>query len=175
MSGQKPIRMASLKESCESLGLQSVRTYLQSGNVVFCAQQTDPKKVAALLRDRIARDFGHEVEVLVLSEKELNFVADTNPLWPKSDGEEKLYHGTFLTQSIPEGRFRKLKLPVRPGEQAVIAGRVIFLYCPHGYGKTKINNSFFEKALGVSATTRNWRTILALRDLCAEQSSECRR
>ncbi len=43
------------------------------------------------------------------------------------------------------------------------------LYCPHGYGRTKLNNGFFERALGVSATTRNWRTVLALKDLCTRQ------
>ncbi|TAM38706.1 MAG: DUF1697 domain-containing protein, partial [Burkholderiaceae bacterium] len=40
------------------------------------------------------------------------------------------------------------------------------LHCPHGYGKTKLNNSYFERALGVTATTRNWRTVLALQQLC---------
>jgi len=44
---------------------------------------------------------------------------------------------------------------------------VIYLYCPNGYGRTKLNNAFFEKALKVPATTRNWRTVRALQELAA--------
>jgi uncharacterized protein (DUF1697 family) len=44
----------------------------------------------------------------------------------------------------------------------VIVGNVAYLYCPNGYGNTKINNAYFEKALSTRATTRNWRTVLAL-------------
>ena len=174
VSGQKRISMASLIKSCEALGLRGVRTYLQSGNVVFCARQADSGEIAALLSARIAHDFGHEVKALVLSEAELNLVVGANPLWPKLGGDLKLFHGTFISQPISEERFQELELPAQPGEQAVLAGQVIYLYCPHGYGRTKLNNRFFEKTLGVTATTRNWRTIMALRDMCAEQSSECR-
>jgi uncharacterized protein (DUF1697 family) len=48
-----------------------------------------------------------------------------------------------------------------------MSGRVVLLHCPHGYGKTKLNNSYFERVLKVPATTRNWRTVLALQALCA--------
>jgi uncharacterized protein (DUF1697 family) len=169
VSGQKQIRMVDLQRSCEGSGLKDVRTYLQSGNVVFCTSRADPRRLAAALRTRIAKDFGHDVEVLVLPAKELNAVAGSNPLWPRLGGEEKLFHGTFLFQPVSEDRFLKLKLPVQPGEQAVLVGQVVLLYCPHGYGRTKLSNSFFEKALGIRATTRNWRTVLALKDLCTKQ------
>jgi len=106
---------------------------------------------------------------LVLPAKELNAVAGSNPLWPRLEGDEKLFHCTFLFQPVSGDRFRKLKLPVQPGEQAVLVGQVVLLYCPHGYGRTKLNNGFFEKALGVRATTRNWRTVLALKSLCTKQ------
>jgi len=169
VSGQKPMRMADLQKSCEALGLGDVRTYLQSGNVVFRAGRAAPRKLAGTLKARIAEDFGHDVEVLVLPAEELDRVAGSNPLWPRSGGEEKLFHGTFLFEPIAEERFRKLKLPAQPGELAVLVGQVVLLHCPHGYGRTKLNNGFFEKALGVPATTRNWRTVLALKDLCAER------
>jgi uncharacterized protein (DUF1697 family) len=175
VSGRKQIRMASLKASCEALGLESTTTYLQSGNVVFRASQSKPKDIANRLSTRIERDFGHKVEVLVLSEEKLRLIGDSNPWWPRLGGDEKLYHGTFLFDPVSEARFRQLELPARPGEQAAMMGGLVYLYCPHGYGKTKLNNSFFEKALGTRATTRNWRTILALRDLCAKRPTEAPR
>lgn len=168
VSGQKLIRMSNLLDSCAALKLQDVRTYLQSGNVVFRSQQGNTNKLAALISARIAQDFGHQVSVLVLTAKELNLVENANPVWPLSGGDEKLFHGTFLFQQSSAADFLKLKLPLQAGERAILKGNIVYLHCPLGYGKTKINNHYFEKVLRVSATTRNWRTICALNAMCAE-------
>ena len=72
-----------------------------------------------------------------------------------------------------EAAFRKLELPATEGEEAAFVGvpplaePVVYLKLPHGYGRTKLNNAFFERKLGVAATTRNWRTVLALAELSA--------
>ena len=169
VSAKKPIRMAELQESCLALGLQNVRTYLQSGNLVFDTKTTDTQKLASMLTAMIAKKFGHRVDVLVLAARALNRIAAMNPLRPPSSGDAQTsFHATFLFEPIPANRFSKLTLPARPNEKATLTGQVVFLHCPNGYGKTKLNNNFFEKTLGVVATTRNWRTVLALRDLCAE-------
>jgi len=161
--------MVDLQESCVALGLQNVRTYLQSGNLVFDTNQTDTRKLASMLTAMIAKKFKHDVGVLVLSARTLNRIAATNPLRPPSFGDAQTsFHATFLFERIPAYRFSKLTLPAQPNEKAALVGQVILLHCPNGYGKTKLNNYFFERALGVVATTRNWRTVVALRDLCAE-------
>jgi uncharacterized protein (DUF1697 family) len=82
--------------------------------------------------------------------------------------DETLFHATFLFRPVSKAAFLKLKLPAQPGEQAVWGERAIYLFRPNGYGRTKLNNNFFEKAAGVLATTRNWRTLLALQTLCSE-------
>ena len=168
VSGQKSIRMADLQNSLMALGFTKVRSYLQSGNLVFDTSRGEPRKLASAIKTRIADDFGHEVEVLVLPAKEFGLVASFNPLLPRRVLDEKLFHATFLFQPVSKADFQKLKLPAQPGEQAVLIGQVVLLHCPHGYGRTKLNNAFFEKAFKVSATTRNWRTILALQALCAD-------
>ena len=169
VSGRNAIRMADLQQSLASLNFDDVRTYLQSGNVVFTASRTDADKLATVIRDRIAGDLRHHLNVLVMPAKELDTIASSNPLWPRPGAGETLFHATFLFQPVSQNVFRKLELPARAGEQAVLVGQVILLFCPYGYGKTKLNNGFFEKAFGVPATTRNWRTVLALRDLCAKR------
>ena len=50
-------------------------------------------------------------------------------------------------------------------EEIEITNDAVYLYCPNGYGKTKLNNTFLEKQLGVKATTRNWRTTLKLQKI----------
>ncbi|SRR5579884_1389074 len=168
VSGRKMIRMADLLKSFEAIGLDAARHYLQSGNIVFRSRRADVKKLASVIQARIAEDFGHNIDVLVLSAEEVDRIAASNPLFPRLGNNETLFHATFFFQPVSQDDFQKIKLPAQPGEQAVLIGRVLFLYCPHGYGRTKLNNAFFEKALGVPATTRNWRTVLALQALCAE-------
>jgi len=166
VSGRRAIPMGALRESCKALGLDDVRTYLQSGNLVVRAGGQRPDELAARLRDAIAREFGHEVDVQALSARQWERVVGANPLRPATGARASLYHATFLSSSVPERRFRSLDLPASAGERAMMVGKVIYLYCPNGYGKTKLSNAFFEKAFQLSATTRNWRTILALRDMC---------
>jgi uncharacterized protein (DUF1697 family) len=132
----------------------------------FKASQSDTVALASRMKAKIAQDFRHEVPVLVMPGKELDVVVNSNPLWPQSGGEEKLFHGTFLFQPVSQSSFQALKLPASTDERAVLVGQLVLLHCPHGYGKTKLSNSYFERALGVLATTRNWRTVLALQQLC---------
>lgn len=158
--------MSELQGSLSALGFSNVVTYLQSGNIIFCTKKSDKSSLAVSIKDRIMQDFGHDVSVLVMSAVELEVIAGSNPLWPKTGGVENLYHCTFLFNLVSPPDFHALKLPVAVGEHAVLVGNTVLLHCPYGYGKTKLNNNFFEKALGVTATTRNWRTVLALHELC---------
>jgi len=168
VSGKNSIRMPELQDSFSGLGFGDVQTYLQSGNVVFRAGKADEGELAAVIVARIKNDFGHVVPVLVMSAGELDQVANSNSLWPKAGGDEKLFHSTFLFESVSVPSFQALKLPAAVGERAVLVGRAVLLHCPQGYGKTKLNNNYFERGLGVTATTRNWRTVLALQQLSSQ-------
>ena len=169
VSGQKSIRMPELQDSFSSLGFTDVRTYLQSGNVVFRTEKkSDEGELSTVISARIKHDFGHVVSVIVISANELAHIINSNPLGPIAGGDEKLFHSTFLSEPVSVASFKALKLPAVEGERAVLVGKTVLLHCPHGYGNTKLNNSYFERALGVSATTRNWRTVLALQKLCSE-------
>ena len=166
--GKNRIPMAELKKGFESLGFEDVETYLQSGNVVFRADRADPLSLASRIEGRMAKDFGLEVRALVLPCRDIDRMARSNPLFPGPGSDETLFHATFLFRRVAEAEFGKIPLPAGTGERAVWGGPVIYLYCPNGYGRTKLNNAFFEKALEIPATTRNWRTVLALKALCAE-------
>ena len=167
VSGQNAIRMPELRLLCARLGLEDARTYLHSGNVVFRAARSNARTLAGAIKAGIAQDFGHAVAVLVLARQELDSVANANPLRARADADEKLFHATFLFDAVSPADFAALQLPAAAGEAARLLGRAVLLYCPHGYGTTKLNNAYFETALGVTATTRNWRTVRALQQLCA--------
>lgn len=170
VSGKNTIRMVELRDNMERMGLEGVQTYLQSGNIVFRTGATDEATLATAIQTRITLDFGLEVPVLVLSAQALEHITRTNPLWPGTGGDETLFHCTFLFKAVSPERFQALQLPATEGERAVLVDQAVLLHCPHGYGKTKLNNSYFERALGVPATTRNWRSVLALQGLCSAPS-----
>ena len=106
------------------------------------------------------------MRVLVLTAANLAHIATGNPFL--ADGaDEKYLHVTLLFGPADADGFAGRDLPAQPGERAERAGPVIYLYLPHGYGRTKLNNAYFERALGTPATTRNWRTVLALVEVSA--------
>jgi uncharacterized protein (DUF1697 family) len=166
VSGHRQIAMAGLRRSLQAAGLRDVQTYPQSGNAVFQADENDPEVVAAVIRARIAADFGHQVEVFVLPCATLVQVASSSPFAAEPDLDERWFHATFLFRPAPQAAFAALELPAGEGELATLADGVVFLYLPNGYGHSKLVNAYFERALGTPATTRNWRTVRALADMC---------
>jgi len=166
VSGQNRIPMAQLRRALGGLGLTGVETYLQSGNVVFDAPGHDPAEQAAAIRGLIEREFGHDVHVLVLTAADLAQIATANPFLA-GGADEKYLHVTFVFAPADDDGFAGRDLPAQDGERAERAGSVIYLDLPHGYGRTKLNNAYFERVLKTPATTRNWRTVHALAEMSA--------
>jgi uncharacterized protein (DUF1697 family) len=159
-----------------------------------------PTELANAIAIRIERDVGPRVGVLVLRAPALEAVVAANPFLtgPAADGEtaspdEQFLHGTFLFGSggdadfgqaseaayskVYESTFAKLELPADEGEEAAFVGvppldePVVYLKLPHGYGRTRLTNAWFERRLGTTATTRNWRTVRALVELAGGDGS----
>ncbi len=130
---------------------------------------------AATIASLIADQAGLDVTVLVLTAAEFAGIAAANP-FAASGADEKTLHVTFLAEQAAgaeteagakagadtEAAFAALKLPAQEGEQAVLHDRVVYLRLPHGYGRSKLNNAYFERVLRTPATTRNWRTVKTL-------------
>jgi uncharacterized protein (DUF1697 family) len=189
--GGTKLPMADLRALLEGLGLANVRTYLQSGNAVFDAgDNTEPASaLATAIEMRIERDLGPRVGVLVLPGESIADVAGANPFL-EGGGDTGILHATFLFGphgeadfgeasdaaycAVYKAAFNRLELPADEGEEAAFVGApplaapVIYLKLPHGYGRTKLNNGWFERKLGTAATTRNWRTVTALAAMAGE-------
>ncbi|HUJ85309.1 MAG TPA: DUF1697 domain-containing protein [Burkholderiales bacterium] len=171
VAGSRRVGMEALRASFEALGNTEVESYLQSGNLVFSSTQEDSHALADALEARLAADLGQEVNALVLPAKEFDEIVRANPLAPRAAKAGGMYHATFLFRHVPETLFAEQQLPLQEGEKAALVGRVVYLYCPNGYGKSGLTNAFFEKALGSRATTRNWRTVRALQALCVKRAA----
>lgn len=170
VSGQKSIRMKNLMELYENLGFEKVRTYVQSGNVVFRTADLKPVELEVKISRHIAKEFGFEVPVMVMSREQLKKIIDDNPLSKDPGKDPAFLHVTFLASEPAEVKLDGIEPKKSAGEEIVISGKVIYLYCPNGYGKTKLSNSFLESILKVTATTRNWKTTQQLYRIAEEIS-----
>jgi uncharacterized protein (DUF1697 family) len=164
VSGQKKIKMSELKALLEEIGFQNVETYIQSGNAIFSSKEKSSKKLEEKISSIIKTKFGFDVQVIVLTPDEIEYVLKTNPFIKKKKDIEKLYV-TFLAKSPSDENIKKLNAINYSPEEYFIDGRNIYLFVPNGYGKAKLNNNLFENKLKVSGTTRNIKTIKALFEL----------
>ena len=153
--------MADLRRLAGDLGLSDVSTYLQSGNVVF-ESRASARTLAGKLEREIRERLGHDVSVLLRSKDHLAKVMAGNPFAAKD--VSKLYV-TFLAKPPRKERVAALEPAVGAPDEFRVNGREIYLHFPGGYGRSQLSNAYFEKQLGVIATTRNWKTVTSLAKL----------
>jgi len=160
VGGHKSIKMADLRQLFIGLGFKNVQTYIQSGNVIFQnPMNTDTQLLETLIANKISETFGFVIPVLVLTLNDLKSAIENNPFISDKTKDPVYQHLTFLS-AIPEKEsVGKLDSGNYNSDQFVCTGKIIYLYCPNGYGKTKLTNTFFEMKLKVTATTRNWKTV----------------
>ncbi|HLI74144.1 MAG TPA: DUF1697 domain-containing protein [Acidimicrobiales bacterium] len=165
VGGRALVSMAALRELFVEAGCSEVRTYIQSGNVVFTGRppaRSVANKVAARLHD----DHRLDVTVILRSGRQLDAVVAKNPWGGRARDLTKL-HVTFLATPPDKARVSATTDKTFSPDEFRIAGSEVYVYCPGGYGRTKINNTFFERSLGVPATTRNWNTVTTLARMAA--------
>ena len=158
------IGMPALKAMFADAGAGDVCHYLQSGNIIFEA----PANRAATIRDAVAGTitdrFGFTVAIVTVAADELRAIAAANPFL--ADGIDPNELHLMLLSGVPDAKNVAALAPDRSkGDAFTVAGRAIYLHVPHGAARSKLTNDWFDRALGVTSTSRNWRTVTALLEL----------
>lgn len=166
VSGKNIIKMEALKRLFETLDFQKVTTYVQSGNVIFSSALADVKKIEKRITSQIEKDFGLKVPIIILTIEELRQCIEGNPLIKNRD--EAFLYFTFLAEKPIDYKKEQIRDKKAENEEIEISKRVVYLYCPNGYGKTKLTNTFLENTLKVTATTRNFKTTNKLLKIAEE-------
>jgi uncharacterized protein (DUF1697 family) len=164
VGGKNSIPMAELKPALSALGFEDVVTYIQSGNVVFRSPSRAAGDVAADVERQIAQVFGVDVAVLVRTPAQLRKIAADNPFLGKGADLSKL-HVVFLDARPGKDAIAKLDPDRSPPDAFSVRGREIYLRLPKGAGRSKLTIDWFERALSVRATARNWKTLGKLIEL----------
>jgi uncharacterized protein (DUF1697 family) len=158
--------MPELREALEDAGFGDVRTYVLSGNVVLSSRAA-PKTVANRCERAIAERFGLEIAVVVRSRDELAEIVRRNPLKAVAENPKR-YQVSFLAATPEPGVLAKLEAAAAPQERVAVVGREIYAWHPAGIGRSRLWALLAGKALGVTATARNWTTVTKLLELADE-------
>ncbi len=149
--------MAELRNDLESLKLKNVRTYIQSGNVIFDSSANTASSLAKLIGERIEKQHGFRPHLLILDRKILQAAIKSNP-FPKAVSDPKSLHFVFLAEPATDPDIKALDNAKTPTEKYKLTDQVLYLHTPDGIGRSKLAANA-EKYLGVVTTARNYRTV----------------
>ena len=159
VGGHKKVPMAALREILTKLGLVHVKTYIQSGNVVFQSLEKDTKALENKIQKLLFDYFDFEVTVIVRTKVHLlaNFSG-----CPFSEEEKEDSYFALLSDIPDTSLVAEASKKVYENETYEIVKDCLYFYCANGYGKAKFNLNYFERNLRVKATSRNYKTMVKL-------------
>lgn len=165
VGGKNPLPMKELVRIFEAAGCSNVRTYIQSGNVIFDAP-ANVSSIGDTVSTSIAKRFGYRIPVVLRTGSQLRKIIGGNPFL-KSGVDPKWLHVYFLAQA-PGARAIAGLDPARSAPDVFhVAGQEIYLHLPNGMGRSKLTNAYFDSKLATVSTARNWATVLKLAEMMA--------
>jgi len=157
VGGRNKVPMAQLRDALTAAGYESVRTYIQSGNVVLETKACE----ASTLEEIVTKEFGVTSTVMLRTARQLSMLARSRPF----GGDTTDMHAIFLRDKPPRAAARQLEAVAGGNEFKLVGSDVVVRY-PGGYQGAILTNAVIEKTLGIPGTGRNWRTVEKLAELC---------
>lgn len=166
LGSHRKVPMADLREALAGAGLSNPASYIRSGNVVFDTD-LDKEATGRLVASTIAERYGFEVPVIVLDQEELTDIVDANPYAEEAAADPTKVHLTLLDPEPPASTWDPVD-PVPP-EDFQVQGGAVYVHLPNGMGRSQLAEQLARVVADVTATTRNWRTVLAMVDLLRDE------
>jgi uncharacterized protein (DUF1697 family) len=156
VGGKAKLPMKELAAIFAAAGASAVQTYIQSGNVIFEAEDAGP--VVAKVTAEIGRVYGYPGRIVVRSLAELKAAYKGNP-FAKVGAPLETLHVYFLADMPEAGAVKGLDPERSPGDSFVVRSREVYLQLPNGMARTKLTNVYFDAKLKTVSTARNWNTV----------------
>ena len=156
--GGRFVKMEDLRKMLAMPGIKNISTYIQSGNVVFESSEVDRDVLVRKIEAQLLKGAGFEVKTLIRTMPELEMIVKNNP-FGKHEEDMALYV-SFLSAVPDVDVVKGLLLLQTEQEQFRVDGSTVYILVKKGgYGETKFSNTFLEKKLKLTATTRNWAKV----------------
>jgi uncharacterized protein (DUF1697 family) len=164
VGGKNKIKMETLRACCEALGFAGVKTYINSGNIVFETVKTDDRKLAAKIGQAIEKEFGLKIKTMVRARAEIEAIVKNNPFDGQFENDKDL-HVFFLEEELPAEKRELLLSNNRETEMYAAHGREIYCLLRVSVLDSLMGKDYIGKKLKVPATARNWRTVNKILEL----------
>ncbi len=164
VGGKHKLPMKDLVALFAQAGCGDVRSYIQSGNIIFTAPPGLSSRLSGLIAAQIQKRFGFDAPVVLRTAAQLAQAISNNPFLKAQAAEEHL-HVVFLAGPPRAAHIRRLDPARSAPDEFVVCGQEIYLRLPHGMGRTKLTNQYFDSTLSTISTARNWRTVKKLLEL----------
>ena len=165
VSGQKIIKMELLRKVLGQLDFQNIRTYIQSGNIIFESTLSDTSLLEKQIADVIGKHFGFVVPVLIITPDELWAVIDKNPYAKENLTNPTQPYVSFLSEVPKKENLEILKAINFGADQFVNTAKTLYTWYGNAAGTSKLTNVLIENKLKLRSTARNWKTVLKLYEL----------
>jgi uncharacterized protein (DUF1697 family) len=168
LGGHKKIKMDELRASLAALGFAEVKTYIQSGNVVFKAAKISDQALSKKIEATILLKFGHSVSVIIRTAEEIEQVIANNPFLKQPDIDPTKLHVMFLREPPAQSALKQLETLVLRPDQFRSLGKELYFYLPNGVAESAVMKKPIDRVLAIPTTMRNWRTVNTIQQMCAE-------
>ena len=165
VSGYNVIKMNEFYKLYSDLGYSNIKTYIQSGNIIFQTVNTLPTYLEKIISEKIKEMFGLNINVFVFETDEYKRIIDNNPFISEQTKDIACQYISFLSSEPLVENLEKIRQKLSTNEELIIHGKTLYLYYPNGYSNSKINNNIIETKLNVISSTRNWRTCIKLLEI----------
>ena len=157
VGGRTSIKMERLREVFASLGFENVKTYIQSGNVIFETIKTDDNELAAAIESAVENAF-FKTNVMVRSFDEIKDAVENNP-FAGEEFNEKLFHLVFLSEKLSDEKAELLLSNNNETEKFAVRNREVYCFLRDGAADSLLGKKYIDNKLKTPATARNWRTV----------------
>ena len=166
MTGHNSMKMTDLADLYKKLGHKNITTYIQSGNVIFDCETEHPLTLLSNeIEELILKKFSFKIPVMIRTVEEMRQLIILNPFLAEAQVHPEKMAVIFLHEEATKAQVQKVIDIDYPPDKFQIIGREIYIFCPTGFGKTKLYTNFFENKMGVTGTARNWKTVSKLLEI----------
>lgn len=166
VGGNRKIKMADLKKILIEMGLEQVKTYIQSGNVVFYYKKEKTEELSEMIKKAVKDIYDFDIETMCFEVENFRKIVENMP-FEVNETNIKTFHIMMLKTTIEKANVvEKLEKYITTGEIILPTEKVLYLQYPNGFGRSKLTNNVVEKTLKTFSTTRNWRTMNKILELC---------
>lgn len=162
LPGHNKIGMADLRELLAALGMQDVRSLLQSGNLVFRSDVGTATQLEDALEHAAAKRFGLETDFFVRTTNDWKAIVAGNPFPEEAERDPGHLLVVFLKKAPDRAEVTSLQATIKGREVVRAQGRHAYIVYPDGVGRSRLTTALIEKKLATRGTGRNWNTVLKL-------------